>query len=341
MAITSNIANLTRTQIWSSQLKEILKDELMAQGYVRWLTDFPDGNIINIPSIGEATVRNYTENAPIVYDSLDTGNFQFSITEYKQSGIYITKKAQQDLYYAQQLEAGFVPKQARALAEEVESNILALGCASGGPAGQGAGQTASNANLINGAPHRIVGGATYTGSNYTGMATADFAKALFSLKKANVPDSNLVAIVDPSVEYQMNTMTNLINQASATTGPLWGDLIQSGIGAGVRFVRNIYGFDVYVSNYLGSSGPSYNGASETIGTTLTVNNNDGVVNLFMSLASPEIAPFIGAWRQEPEVDSEYNKDFQRWEYLTTARYGLKLYRPESLVTILTSRSATF
>ena len=48
-----------------------------------------------------------------------------------------------------------------------------------------------------------------------------------------------------------------------------------------------------------------------------------------------VLPFVGAWRQMPQVDSEYNKDFQREEYVTTARYGVKLYRPENLVCVLT------
>jgi hypothetical protein len=44
---------------------------------------------------------------------------------------------------------------------------------------------------------------------------------------------------------------------------------------------------------------------------------------------------MGAWRQMPKVDGEWNKDFQREEYVTTARYGLKVYRPENLVVVIT------
>jgi len=47
-----------------------------------------------------------------------------------------------------------------------------------------------------------------------------------------------------------------------------------------------------------------------------------------------VVPFIGAMRQAPTVESDYNKDLQREEYVTTARYGMKLYRPENLVTVL-------
>jgi hypothetical protein len=44
---TANTGNLRRSNVWSSQLKDVLQDELKAQGYVRWLTDFPDGDTFN------------------------------------------------------------------------------------------------------------------------------------------------------------------------------------------------------------------------------------------------------------------------------------------------------
>jgi hypothetical protein len=313
MFTTDNTAHLRRSLVWSSQLKDVLEDELSGQGYVRWLTEFPDGDTFNIPSIGEATMRNYAENTPVVYDSFDTGNFTFTITEYVSSATYITDKARQDGYYMQQLVSSFVPKQARALAENLESKIFAL--AAGGASG---GQTAANTNSINGAAHRFVG----TGSSEA-MAIADFARALHSLKKANIPDLNLVAIVDPSVEYSLNTISNLTTLAN---NPMWEGIVTSGIASGRRFVRNIYGFDVYTSNYLPKA------QNETIGGLTTTT---GVANIFMSAAGDDLKPFVGAWRQMPKVDSEYNKDFQREEYVTTARYGLKVFRPENLVVVLT------
>jgi hypothetical protein len=44
---------------------------------------------------------------------------------------------------------------------------------------------------------------------------------------------------------------------------------------------------------------------------------------------------MGAMRQMPKVDGGYNYNKQREEYVTTARYGLKVYRPENLVCVLT------
>lgn len=311
MHTTANTTVLTRSEVWSSQLKEVLMDELSAQGWVNWLSEFPDGDQFTIPSIGEATIRDYVEDTDIVFDSLDTGEFAFTITEYVSAGTYITEKARQDLFYASQLEGAFVSKQARALAEKIETDILAL--AGGGASG---GQTASDTNSINGAEHRFIG----TGTNET-MAVADFAKALFALKKANVPSSSLVAIVDPSVEYELNTLTNIVN---VSNNPRWEGIVTTGIGSGMVFTRNIFGFDVYVSNYL-----------PTANETITLTTAAGKANIFFSAASSEILPFMGAMRQMPKVDGDYNMHKQREEYVTTARYGLKVYRPENLVCVLT------
>src|SRR6056300_1878985 len=309
---TTNGALLTRSEIWSTQLKEVLQDELNAQGWVNWLSEFPDGDQFTIPSIGESSMRDYVEDSDVVFDALDTGEFTFSITEYKSAGHYITEKARQDLFYSTQLESKFVPSQARALAETLETDILAL--AAGGASG---GQTADDDNDINGAEHRWVA----QGTNEV-FTVADAAKALFALKKANVPGSNLIAIVDPSVEYELNTLTNIVN---VSNNPRWEGIIETGIGSDMRFIRNIFGFDFYVSNYLPD-------ANENIGTPTTA---AGKANIFMSAASTDILPFMGAMRQMPKVDAGYNMHKQREEYVTTARYGLKVYRPENLVCVLT------
>ena len=304
----SNNEHLIRTNVWSTQIKEVLEDELFATRYVDWITDFPDGDTINIPSIGQAEVLDYAEGQAVRYTAMDTGNFTFSITKYKQSATYITEKMKQDSFYMGRLVASFVPKQARAIAKAMEVDCLAVG-----PNGQ----TASNLNAINGANHRFVG----SGTNET-MDITDFAKARFALQKANVPMVGLTAIVDPSVEYKLATMTNLVNMSN---NPRWEGIVKDGISTGMKFLTNIYGFDVYVSQNLKSS------MSETV-NSLTVTT--GVANLFFS-AAQDIVPFVGCVRQPPKVDSDYNKDHQREEYVTTARYDFKLFRPENLVVVLT------
>lgn len=305
---TYNTDHLIRSQIWSSQIKEILEDELFAMKYVDMIDDFPDGDTINIPSIGQAEAQDYVEDTPVKYTALDTGNFQFSITDYKQSGTYITNKLKQDTFYLDRLVSKFVPSQTRAIMEGIETNVLSLGPDA---------QTSGSYNNINGAPHRFYGQGA---SNV--IAPEDFALAKYALEKANVPMTDLVAVVDPSVEYQLSTMTNLVN---VSNNPKWEGIVRDGMSTGFRFLMNVYGFDVYISNYLKK------GVTETISGQSATN---GVANVFFS-ATQDVLPFVGQMRQAPKVDSEYNKDFQREEYVTTARYGFALYRPENMVTVIT------
>jgi hypothetical protein len=305
--------HLIRSQIYSKQLKDVLLADLQATGYVNWMQDFPDGDTFNIPSVGQMEVDNYVEDTAIKYRAMATGNFQFQVTEYLSSGTYITEKDKQDSFWAPLIISQFVPKQHRAIMERVEADILKLSHS----------QTISDPNTINGADHRFVA------SGSSGEITVkDFAKALYALKKANVPQTDLIAIVDPSVEYTLSTLTNLVN---VQNNPKWEGIVADGIASGMKFLKNVYGFDVYTSQFLADAGSTSNG-SETVSSVSVTNAKE---NLFFS-ATADVKPFVGAWRQMPKVDSKYNQDFQREEYVTTARYGVKLFRPENLVVSLSS-----
>lgn len=301
--------HLVRTNLWSAKLKEPLLDELFASKYVDMITDFPDGDTINLPSIGQMEVQNFIEGQAVRYTSMDTGNFTFTITEYKSSAVSITERMKQDSFYMSRLVASFVPKMHRALMKAWEVDVLRLAPES---------QTAASTNAINSASHRWIG----QGLNET-IDVKDFAKALYALQKANVPPVNLVAIVDPSVEYALNTMTNIVNMSN---NPRWEGIVSSGISTGMRFVKNIYGFDCYVSQNL-----KVNTTSETISA---VTASAGVNNIFFS-AAPDVLPFVGSIRQQPRVESKRNQDLQQDEYLTTMRYGLKAFRPENIVCVVT------
>ena len=309
----ATLALAKRAEVWSAELKEILRDELQGMKYVNWLSDFPDGDTFKIPSLGDATVADYVEDTSVSYTPIDDAQFTFTITDYLQSSNYITNKAMQDVYYANQIMSQFVPLQERALMERLETDIMKLAQT---------GQTAANPNNINGVAHRMIGSGT--GGV---IAVEDFAKALRALKTGKVPQRNLVAIVDPSVEFEMNTLSAL---TSVSNNPRWEGIVNTGIASGMSFVANIYGFDVYTSNYLATK------ASETISGAAAPAN--AINNLFFS-ADQAVSPFVGAWRQMPEVDTEYNKDYQRTEFVTTARYGMKLYRPENMVSVLTKPMA--
>lgn len=328
---TANMDAVTRAELWSTQLKDILMDKTQGTNYVRWLSEFPDGTTFTIPSIGSLDAYDYTEGQPVVYTALDTGEFQFSITTYLATGTNITRKAKQDSFYSSEIIASFVPKQARAIEERLETDILKEGQPkTGTPAGY---QTVANQNVINGGRHRWVGSDTLNAKRV--LAPQDFAEANYSLNKANVPNSNRIAIVDPSTVFVMETQTNLVNLSN---NKQWEGIVASGISGDMQFKVNIYGFDVYTSNRLARCGTDQVGTSETIGGVAS--GTDAVCNLFFSAAA-DVLPFIGAWRQMPTVDTEFNKDLQQDEFVTTCRYGIKIYRPENLVTILSDPTAVY
>lgn len=307
--MTSTVDHLIRSEIWSTRIKEIFEEDLFFMKYVDILTDFPDGNVINIPSLGQMDVYDYEEGQAIKYSAIDTGNFQFRITDYVASGTYITDKFKQDSFYMARVESTTPTKMTRAVQERMEIDAFAIG---------NSGQTASSLNTINGGDHRFVGSGT--GGR---IAPQDFARAKYALRKASVPMTNLVAIVDPSVEYTLETLTNLVN---VSNNPQWEGIVRDGMSTGLKFRMNVYGFDVYVSNWLPK------GIAETIdGVSVTT----GVANYFFSTTGDAL-PFVGAVRQAPRVESERNKDYQRDEYVVTSRWGFGFYRPESLVTVLTN-----
>lgn len=308
---TNSNEHLIRSNLWSRQIKSLLMDDLMATKFVRVLTDFPDGSTINIPSLGEAETADFAEGQAIKYNRMDTGNYTFTFTQYKYSASSISEKFKRDSFYASDVLSAFAPRQHRALMEAVETRILSRS------------NTVSSTNLINGAAHRMVASGT-SGA----MALKDFALAAYALRKANVPMTNLVAIVDPSVAYTLSTQANIVNLLSPV--PQWSSVVNSGIVTGMKFQFNIYGFDVYVSNYLPDAGTT---GSETVNS---VSVTSGKVNIFFSAQSNDVCPFIGGFRQMPTVQSQFNMDLQQTEYLTIAEYDFALFRPENYVAVLSS-----
>ena len=308
MDYTQVNANLVRAELYSTELKDILQERLMADGMVRWLQNFPDGNQLTIPSIGELPMREVSEGTPVAYDALDTGEFNLTIDRYVESATYITDKAKQDAFYAQQLIGMFPMKMRRALDENMESSVLSLANT----------QTVNDANAINGANHRFVA----SGVTNTVLALDDFAKAKYALDKAAAFGAR-VCIIDPSQEYVFN---NLVGAQAFTNNPAFEGVVQTGFSdSGMRFIRNFFGFDVYVSNFLATP-------ADTTINSISVPASP-VSNIFMTTGG-DLTPFVGAYRQMPRVEYERNKDMRRDEYVMNARFGLKLFRPECLVTVI-------
>lgn len=304
-------SDLIRGNIYSREITRPFMDDLFAMRFVRTITDFPDGTTLNIPRLGRAETSDFAEGQAIKYNKFDTGNFTFTIDQYKYSANAISNKFRRDSFWSAEVQAAFAPEQHLALMRGFETRVFNRANAS---------QTASNQNILNNAQHRWVG------SGSAGiLALKDFFLAEYALRKANVPMRNLVCVLDPSCAYAIESLTNV--QTLLSPVPKWNMIASEGLVTGFQFRFSIGGFDCYVSNYLA------NGIAETV-NSLSVTT--GVANLFFSAEPGQTTPFIAAFRQMPTVESEYNKDLQQTEFLTICEYGVAVYRPENLIVVLTN-----
>jgi hypothetical protein len=281
-------------------IQEELQEELFGQTIVDFISDFPDGDEIHIPTFGSLAARDYTENTDVTFDDPTTGEFTLTIDQYLQSGIYITDKFKQDSFYISQVQSKFPQMVVRALMEKLENDIFLLHKK----------QTSNDANTINGVAHRYVA----TGASNV-IALADVAKAKLALDKANVSKVGRVAIVDPTVSYQLVQIDNVIRQD--VYGP--NSTIKDGFGT-TKFIGTYLGFDFYESNMLDEA----TALNHVTGGSLKA-------NLFLGAEA-----FKGAIRTLPQIEYFRNVSKKRDEYSAVMRYGLGLYRDEALVTVLTS-----
>ena len=310
---------LKRSETFNAQLKEMFQDQLFAQAWVRMINDFGDGDNFKISTLGELAIDQMSEAVSLPERRPDTGQFVFNINEFVGVKVPYTDKFLEDDFLAPAAIAALPRKMKRAFDEYYETQVLKLHRV----------QTNNASNTINGARHRI----TASGASRT-MALKDIAYARYTLQKAKAPLTNLVAIVDPSFEFNTNitsTITDISNNAR------WEGIIETGMGLpdGVRWLRNIYGFDFYVSDYLDSETAIEAALTNYAGTTVATVVGDKA-NIFMTLADDECKPFIGAWRRTPKIVSWRDEDIETEYHQLSARFGLNLYRPESLITVFTS-----
>jgi hypothetical protein len=243
---TTNSQSIIRSELWQQQLEEILHENLLGVPFVRQV-DFPDGTAFTMPSLGTPAVRDLPEGAEVTFDALDNGETTITMNAPVVAANSISEVLLEDSMWANDLLSAIPGEQAQAIMERFETDTLAL-------AMQQFNGT-DDQNLINGVAHRKIA----SGTNEI-MQPQDFAFAGYSLKKAKVRRQNLIAIVDPSVAYALETTTNLVN---VSNNPKWEGVIESGIESNFRFIRNVYGFDVFESNLLPDMNETIDGLTTT------------------------------------------------------------------------------
>lgn len=332
MAIDSSwgSTHLQRSEIFSAQMKLALEHPLIAQQFTRKISDIPADSLattLKINSIGELESSQWQESVSLPEQRMDTGQFNFNIDEWIGNKVSFTDHFFETSFQANDVLAATPVKMVRALEEYKETKILELGNA----------QTNNSANVINNAKHRFVGGGDGTSLPLNALTLEDFSYARYALQKAAVPMTGLVCIVGPEQEHIINTLTNIVN---VSNNPMWDGIITSSMGdaTGTRFLKNIYGFDIYVSNFLATTSAD-EAALTTFDDTAVADSTGYQANMFFSMADDMTKPFIYADGRPLTMKSWRDEDIETEYHQSTMSFGTALYRPESLVTVLTNPAA--
>jgi len=323
--LTGNTTAFIEATQYSQFILENLHDYLLPEGMWRDVTDFGSGTTLNIKTVGTVTLQDAAEDTPLNYSPIDTGTLQLTITDYVGDAWKVSDDLREDGSQVDTLMAMRAMESTRALGENHESRFLAVANAA---------HTAANLNLVNGRPHRWVAGGA--GASTRVATLDDFISMKLAFDKANAPASGRIAIVDPVVEASLNSISNLV---SVSNNPMFEGIVTEGFARDHKFVRNIFGWDVYTSNFLPTltatetlNGSSYNLANDTA-------EIGDVANVFMCVADDSCKPIMHAWRRAPQTEGWRDQEERADKYQVTSRFGFGAQRVDTLGVLLTSPSA--
>jgi hypothetical protein len=323
--LTNNTQAFIEAQQYSQFILENLHDFLLPEGMWRDVSDFGSGTTLNIKTVGTVTLQDAAEDVPLSFNPIDTGTLQLSITDYVGDAWKVSDDLREDGAQVDTLMSMRAMESTRALGEQHETRFLSTA--------NGA-QTTANLNLVNGRPHRwIAGGA---GITTRVMSLSDFIAMKLAFDKAKVPAGGRIAIVDPIVEATLNSLTNLVN---VSNNPMFEGIVTEGFARDHKFVKNIFGFDIYTSNFLPvkTATEAINGSSYSLANT-TAQVGD-VSNVFMCVADDSCKPIMHAWRRQPKTEGWRDNEERADKYQVTSRFGFGAQRVDTLGVILTSGSA--
>lgn len=321
---TSNTTPFIEAQQYSKMILENLPDYLLPDTFSRDVSDFGSGTTLNIKSIGSATLQDLEEDVPPTFNAIDTGNVTLSITDWKGDAWSVSDKLREDGSQIEQLSAMRAMEATRAIGEVMETSFLA--------ACEGA-QTAANVGLVNGRPHRwVAGGAGGTSRN---MTMSDFIAMKLSFDKANAPQGGRIAIVDPIVEATLNGLTNLVN---VSNNPMFDGIVTEGFARDHKFIRNIFGWDIYTSNML----PSVVDVEALDASAYNLANDSTVAgdkaNIFMNVMDDGTKPIMKAIRRQPRTEGWRDEENEQDKFKVSTRFGFGAQRIDTLGVIFTDEA---
>lgn len=320
---TVNTNAFIESQQYSQFILENLHDYLLPEGMYRDVSDFGSGTTLNIKTVGSVTIQDAAEDTPLTFSPIDTGTINLSITDYVGDAWKVTDDLREDGSQIDTLMAMRAQESTRALGENHETKFLNVANAA---------QTAAGLNLVNGRPHRWVGSAA---SNARTITLQDFISMKLAFDKANVPAGGRIAIVDPVVEATLNSLTNLVN---VSNNPMFEGMVTEGFARDHKFVRNVFGWDIYTSNFLPSLTATEAIDASGYGLTSETAAVGDKANIFMCVADDTCKPIMHAWRRAPQTEGWRDNEERADKFQVTSRFGLGAQRVDTLGVILTHSS---
>lgn len=323
--LTANTTAFIEAQQYSQFILDNIHDYLLPGGLYRDVSDFGSGTTLNIKTVGTVTLQDAAEDTPLVYNPIDTGNITLTITDYVGDAWKVSDDLREDGSQIDALMGMRAMESTRALAEHHESRFLNVA---------GFAQTAGNLNLVNGRPHRwVAGGASATNRI---MTMSDFIAMKLAFDKAGVPASGRIAIVDPVVEATLNSLTNLVN---VSNNPMFEGMVTQGFASSHKFIRNIFGWDIWTSNYLPTLTSTETLNASSYGLANDVAEVGDVANVFMCVADDSTKPIMHAWRRQPKTEGWRDSEDRADKFQVTSRFGLGAQRLDTLGVIFTTSTA--
>jgi hypothetical protein len=317
---TVNTNAFIESQQYSQFILENLHDYLLPEGMYRDVSDFGSGTALNIKTVGSVTIQDAQEDTPLVFSPIDTGTITLSITDYVGDAWKVTDDLREDGSQIDTLMAMRAQESTRALGENHETKFLNVANAA---------QTAAGLNLVNGRPHRWVGSAA---SNARTVTLNDFVSMKLAFDKANAPAGGRIAIVDPVVEASINSLANLIN---VSNNPMFEGMVTEGFARDHKFVRNVFGWDIYTSNFLPTLTATEAINASSYGLTSETAAVGDKANIFMCVADDTCKPIMHAWRRAPQTEGWRDNEERADKFQVTSRFGLGAQRVDTLGVILT------
>lgn len=315
--LTTNTRAFIEAEQYSNFLLTNIEPILLPEIFWRDVSDFGMGDRLHIKTVGDVVIQDVAEDTPLTSTPIDNSEVFLTITDHVGAKWGISDVLREDGNQIEALMGEHAIAATRAMAQHHESRFLATGATGI--------QTAADVNLVNGLPHRwVAGGAAATNRV---MTLEDFAVMGLSFDEADVPAEGRIAIVPPVVATTIETLTNLV---SVSDNPMFQGIVETGFERNHRFVRNVYGWDVYTSTRLPAAT-----ATEALDASAFALANDTVEVgdrpcIFMCIADDNCKPIMHAWRLRPGVEGWRDQDFFTDRFQSRSRFGFGGQRQDTL-----------